>query len=91
MGSAPMPPSTETWSQAWCADRDQRHAEVGEAAQRAVQSGLVDHAVEDGAAVGGAGEREAVEARGPAVGQVSLDADPVVLAHRARLLGKARK
>jgi hypothetical protein len=64
---------------------DERHTDVGEAAQHAVQRRLVDRAVEDRAAVGGVGEHEAVERSGPAGGQMSLDANPVVLVHRAYL------
>jgi len=73
-------------------DGDQRQAQVAHPLEQAVQGGLVDDgAVDGGGAVAAGGEGQPVEPGGPAVVEVSLEADFVVsgsvggryLVHRA--------
>src|SRR5690606_14884377 len=67
---------------------DQRDAEVAELLEQSVQCRLVDdRAADDGGAVRGAGQVEAVEPRRPAGCQVAADRDLVVLDVAVRRAG----
>ena len=58
--------------------REQGETDVAQGAQQAVQCRLVDdRALDQGGAVGLGGERHAVEARGPARGEMAGEADLV--------------